>query len=331
MKKTLLLFSLIFFSFCQVSYGKGEKIVNPNVEYTYETLLKDVTELWIRYPELLQVVSLGKTTYGKQIPALKLGNGKNKILLVGSHHGREWITTSLLMEMLETYAIAYKNKTTIKGFAPNILDDVSIWFVPMLNPDGVEIQQKGISHLPLAYQQLLLEMNDNDLSFSKWKANGVGIDLNRQYPAGWEKIKGDHPYGSYKFYKGEEPLEAVEVQALIKLINREDPLITIAYHSSGRVIYWHYKNNNNVVKRDKMIAKKISGLTGYELAKPPKQAVGGGLTDWFIQEYKRPGYTIEVSYDVEETNPPLSVFSEEWERNKAVGLMIAEEAKTMIK
>jgi g-D-glutamyl-meso-diaminopimelate peptidase len=37
--------------------------------------------------------------------------------------------------------------------------------------------------------------------------------------------------------------------------------------------------------------------------------------------------TIEISYLVGETNPPLSVFKTEWKRNRYVGLKLAEEAK----
>jgi g-D-glutamyl-meso-diaminopimelate peptidase len=39
--------------------------------------------------------------------------------------------------------------------------------------------------------------------------------------------------------------------------------------------------------------------------------------------------TIEVSPLVGETSPPLSVFKAEWERNKFVGLTLAEEARSL--
>jgi g-D-glutamyl-meso-diaminopimelate peptidase len=329
MNRTLILTFVVCLFCTGLAHGKNKELIQSESVYTYEKMMKDLSLLSQKNSDMLDLVSIGKSTLGKEIPAIKLGKGKKHVLLVGSHHGREWLTTSLLMKMIETYADAYHKGYEVKNFNPTILDEVSIWFVPMLNPDGVEIQQKGMMSFPLIHQQLLLEMNENDLNFKRWKANGIGIDLNRQYPAGWKDIEGDPPYSSFHYYKGVKPLEAVEVRALVKFILEEDPLISIAYHSSGRVIYWSYKNDKRVKKRDQSIALKLSDLTSYELAKPPNKAVGGGLTDWFITFYKRPAYTLEIGYDVNETSLPLSVFPEEWKRNKAVGLMVAEQANKL--
>jgi len=308
--------------------ASAENISQQNVR-SYKSLLANIYELRTTYPSLVEVTVIGKSTFGHSIPALKIGTGKKHVLFVGSHHGREWLTTTILMKMIKTYIHAYKNGEIISGFDPRILDTISIWFVPMLNPDGVMIQQNGLSDYPIAFQQLLLEMNNNDLNFKKWKANGIGIDLNRQYPAGWDELKGTNEFQSYQFYKGNRPMEADEVASLVQFTQKINPLISVSYHSSGRVLYWHYKNDPNVVLRDHSIAKKFANITGYELAEPPKEASGGGFTDWFIQDFNRPGFTPEISYEVKETNPPLSVFNEEWERNQAIGLMIATEAKKM--
>lgn len=301
-------------------------IVNPQQVYTYEEMTRDLFLLKENYPSELNLISIGKTTFERDIPAIKLGSGKKNVIFIGSHHGREWLTTNILMEMLEVYTHAYHKKESLYGYDTSILDDVSIWFVPMLNPDGVTIQQEGPEGFPFSYREMLMEMNENDLNFKKWKANGVGIDLNRQYPAGWNRITGDSPYVSYHYYKGTKPVEADEVSALVRFTYEIDPSIAVSYHSSGRVLYWYYNNRPHLVKRDKRIAEKFSKITGYELAAPPKNAVGGGYTDWFISEFKRPAFTAEISFDVTETNPPLYVFPEEWGRNKSIGLMIASEA-----
>jgi len=329
MRQLLAIWVILSLVLCTGTPSNAE-IVNTKNVYTYDSLLANIYEIRSAYPSQVKVTVIGKSALGNAIPALKIGKGEHNVLFVGSHHGREWLTTTILMKMLESYVSAYKNNEPIFGYDSRILDDVSIWFVPMLNPDGVMIQQKGISSFPIAYQQLLVEMNDNDLSFKKWKANGVGIDLNRQYSAGWDELKGTNKFACYQFYRGRQPMEADETAALIQFTQKVDPLISVSYHSSGRVLYWYYKNDPNVVLRDYAIAKKFSVMTGYSLAEPPKEAVGGGFTDWFIQEFKRPGFTPEISYEVQETNPPLSVFDEEWERNQAVGLLIASEAKKMI-
>ena len=120
------------------------------------------------------------------------------------------------------------------------------------------------------------------------------------------------------------------MKVLTTFIREINPEIAVAYHSAGREIFWKYHNGKQL-KRDKRIAKKVSKLTGYKLGKPPKQATGGGFTDWFITTYHRPALTIEISPLVGETSPPLSIFNTEWKRNKYVGLTLAEEAKSLTK
>jgi g-D-glutamyl-meso-diaminopimelate peptidase len=305
------------------------KIVETNQRYSYEVMKKDLVNIHHKY-KAAKLEKIGKTHFGRTIYAIKLGSGKQNIVLIGAHHGREWITSMLLMKKLEEYAKAYQKQADYGHVSTKILDDVSIWFIPMLNPDGVTIQQNALNQFPNHHQKQLLIMNDEMKDFKRWKANGMGVDLNRQYPAGWEELK-NHPNSPhYQFYKGKKPFEAKEVQVLKKFITKVNPEIAVAYHSAGREVFWNYQNGRHL-HRDKRIAKKISKLTGYKLSSPPKHATGGGFTDWFITKYHRPAFTIEISPLVGETSPPLSIFETEWERNKYVGLTLAKEAKNLKK
>ncbi len=309
------------------AFSKSSKIVDVNHIYTYEIMQKDIKKLKEKFPSLIEIKSIGKTKFNRDIWAIKLGKGKEHILINGAHHGREWITTSLIMKMIEEYANSYISQSSIYGEDIQILDKVSIWFIPMVNPDGVTLQQKGLSAFPKQYHKKLLEMNQGDKNFKRWKANAEGIDLNRQYPANWDNLNTEYDKPSYKYYKGEKPLQAVETKSLVDFTYKIKPTIAVSYHSSGRVLYWYFHNDNKIFKRDYCIAKRLSFLTGYSLI--PKKRIdkndGGGYTDWFIQEFKKPGFTPELSFLVKETNPPLSVFPNEWRRNKSLGLVIANE------
>jgi g-D-glutamyl-meso-diaminopimelate peptidase len=304
-------------------------IVETNRSYTYKNMKDDLEKIHHLYRSV-KVKKIGETHFGRDIYAIRLGKGKKNIVLIGAHHGREWITSMLLMKKLEVYADLYQKKRKFGPISTDVLNDVSIWFIPMLNPDGVTIQQNKLNLFPKKHIKQLMSMNDGLENFERWKANGIGIDLNRQYPAGWSDLTDGPDSPFYQFYKGKRPLAAKEVKVLTKFIEDINPEIAIAYHSAGREIFWNYKNGKQL-QRDKRIAKKISLLTGYPLAKPPKQATGGGFTDWFITRYHRPAMTIEVSPLVGETSPPLSVFEMEWERNKYVGLTLAAEAKMLLK
>jgi len=293
--------------------------------FTYEIMKDHLVMLSDKHD--LEMKSLGQSELGREIFAIKIGKGKKNVLITGSHHGREWLTTHIIMEMIKEYASAYNKKYSLYGHSLNILDHVSIWFVPMVNPDGVTIQQKGVEHLPLVLQEVYVDMNNGESNFKRWKANGVGVDLNRQYPAGWEEIQGDSTYASYSHYKGEKPFGSSETKSLLTFTEEIKPLASIAYHTSGREIFWYYYNQVENLHRDYQLAKMVSDVTGYKISYPPSDAVGGGYTDWFIQCYQKPAMTIELSYLVEETNPPLSIFDEEWNRNKTIGLILAEYAK----
>lgn len=326
MKK--LLFILLFL-LLQFEPALKAKVVETTRPYSYELLKQDILKIDHTYKKV-EVKSIGRTHFGRTIYGIKLGEGKRSIVLIGAHHGREWMTSMLLMKKLEGYAKAYQDQSDFGTFSTKILNDVSIWFIPMLNPDGVTIQQNTLEKFPYHHRKRLIFMNEGLDNFERWKANGLGVDLNRQYPAGWNELNHQPDSPSYQFYKGKKSLEAKEVKVLTHFICQINPVIAVAYHSSGEEVFWNYHNGKHL-QRDKQIAKKVSKLTGYKLAKPPKQATGGGFTDWFITRYHRPALTIEISPLVGETSPPLSVFETEWERNKYVGLTVAEEAQHLKK
>lgn len=80
-----------------------KNIVKTNVTYTYPMLTSNIKQLKARYPDLVQVQSIGKTAFNRNIWAVKIGHGKTNVLINGSHHAREWMTTVLNMKMMEEY------------------------------------------------------------------------------------------------------------------------------------------------------------------------------------------------------------------------------------
>lgn len=313
------LFTLLLF-FLAINHEPA----SANEVYTYERMKERLHYLADTYE--LEMKTIGQSEFGRDLVAVKVGKGSRSILITGSHHGREWLTTHVIMEMIEQYAASYQKDQSLYGYNLNILDRISIWFVPMVNPDGVTIQQEGVKGLPYLLQDVYIDMNEGRGNFSRWKANGLGVDLNRQYPAGWEQIKGDQPYASYSHYKGQKPFEAKETKALLSFTEQTQPLVSASYHTSGRMIYWYYFNEIEHLQRDYRLIEQVAEKTGYDIDYPPANAIGGGFTDWFIQTYKKPAFTIELSFPVYETSPPLSVLEEEWKRNKEVGLIMAKYA-----
>ncbi|SDF74975.1 g-D-glutamyl-meso-diaminopimelate peptidase [Fontibacillus panacisegetis] len=309
------------------SVQASSAIVNPNQVYSYSIMQRDIEKLAAAYPELISYESLGQTKYGRELWAIKLGRGESTIFLNGSHHAREWMTTTLLMKMIDTYAAAYYNNAEIsKNNIRDLLDKVTIWIVPMVNPDGVTLSQQGTAGLSSSLAKTLKQYNGNSTNFNRWKANMQGIDLNRQYPANWSNIKNSKGYPWYQNYKGKQPAQALEVQIMMNFTYKIDPELTIAYHSSGEILFWHYNTLSKNLARDKSIALDISKLTGYSLVQPEKNPSGGGYKDWFIQEFDRPGLTIEIGEYVGERSLALSTFKGIWAENVGVPLYSAQKS-----
>jgi hypothetical protein len=304
--------------------SQASTIVDTSNTYTYEEMVEDIKLLKKTYPDLISYETIGKSEFNRDILAVKLGKGEATTLINGSHHGREWMTTMLVMEMLESYAKAYESNRLIGSYyARDLFNEISLALVPMVNPDGVTLQQRGLKAFPKSHHSKLLAMNDGRSDFTRWKANAMGIDLNRQYPANWNSPTSvNKPY--YMDYKGVRPFQAKEVIALRDYTYKIKPKIAVSYHSSGRILYWHFHNKHYA--RDYRLASQFSQTTGYRLVKPEKNPSGKGYTDWFIQEFGLPGFTPELSYSVGERHVPVSIFPEEWKRNRTIGLWLLAES-----
>lgn len=303
----------------------AKDLVNSATVYTYDQMVKDLTSLQNLYPGHVKTKIIGKSVDQRNIYAVKLGTGKKEIFLNSSHHAREHMTTNVLMEMLDQYALAYATNQTYEGYQiKDILDDTSIWFVPMVNPDGVTLVQKGYQTAKNPSE--VLRLNNYSKDFSSWKANIRGVDLNRQYPADWANIRNTAISPGYMNYKGLAPLTEPEVKAIYEFTNQHQFKTTVAYHSSGEIIYWHYKNPSSTYWRDQQIAKNVGNITGYTLISPSINPSGGGYKDWFILDKKMPSLTIEISPYTNQKPVPMKYWNSIWQENKTVGIYLAKEA-----
>ena len=154
-----------------------------------------------------------------------------------------------------------------------------------------------------------------------WKANLNGVELNMQYPAGWlraREIKFSHGFTrpGPRDYVGRAPLTEAEARAMAQLTAETDPDMVLAFHSQGAVIYWQFGGIE--VPDARRYGEEFARLSGYELADTPFESSFAGYKDWFIQNFRRPGYTIEVGRG---ENPlPLSQFDEIYKDN--LGILI---------
>lgn len=160
-------------------------IFSSNLLYENLQILKQA------YP-FLQTGSIGKSVLGKDIPFVRVGRGQKEIFYSASYHANEWITSILLLEFLYEYCAAIQNNSTIWNFsARRLFDSFSIYIVPLVNPDGVDLVTGALSATSQSYKQVQKIADEYPtISFPDgWKANIRGVDLNLQFPAGWENAR----------------------------------------------------------------------------------------------------------------------------------------------
>ena len=154
-------------------------IVPTNVSYNSGILRLNLMNLVQTYP-FLNLQTIGKSVLGTPIYAIKLGIGQRKVFYSGSIHANEWITSVLLMKFIEDYCIAYTNDSTLYGYSvKNLYSDVSIYIMPMVNPDGVDLVTGYLQNNISAYQAARLVASEfSSIPFpSGWKANIRGVEF----------------------------------------------------------------------------------------------------------------------------------------------------------
>lgn len=300
----------------------GIDVVFTDVDYTYEILEMDIEGLEARYP-FIETGTIGKSVLGRNLYYIRLGTGPVQVQYNGAHHALEWITAPLLMKFAENFCRAYASGYSIRGYnVREIWNRSSIYIVPMVNPDGVNLVLEGLKPDNPYYEQLL-QWNRTGLPFSQvWQANIRGTDLNRNYPASWQDAKAqEESLGIFgpgpTRYGGPSPLSEPETQAMVNFTRQHNFKLVIAYHSQGEVIYWLYKNMQ--IPRAREIGEIFARASGYELSETPYEAAYAGFKDWFIEEFRRPGYTIEVGMG---RNPlPISQFDTIYNDNEEIMLL----------
>lgn len=293
-------------------------IVNTEVPITAESCQRMIREIVQMYP-FCRTETLVSTAFQRPISTLVIGTGPRKVLFTAAHHANEWITALLLLKYGEELAEAIRTDGILFGQkAKNLADAVTIYMIPLVNPDGVDLVTGAIRPGNIQYDLAQrLAKNYPDIPFPNgWKANLLGVDLNLNYPAGWlqaREIKFSQGYTrpGPRDYVGRAPLNQLESRALAEFTEFLDPALVLAYHSQGKEIYWQFRDYE--VPGAKELGEVMARVSGYTLAQVPYESAFAGYKDWFIQTFRRPGYTVEVGSG---QNPlPLSQFPEIYRDN----------------
>ena len=96
--------------------------------------------------------------------------------------------------------------------------------------------------------------------------------------------------------------------------DRQNFRLILAYHTQGEIIFWKYLDYEP--ENSRQIARRFSEVSGYAVEETPYASGFAGYKDWFIQYFRKPGFTIEVGQG---ENPlPIEQFPEIYRDNLGI-------------
>jgi carboxypeptidase T len=260
------------------------------------------------YPNLAQVMSMGKSLEGRDIWAIKITSNvthpdaaKPRIFFNGMHHAREVMAVEIPLDTIDTLLTQYGKDPKVTHW----VDANEIWVMPMFNVDG---NQKVWS-------------SDN-----MWRKNtrgGYGVDINRNYPFQWNFCNGSSDRQGAQDYHGPSGGSEPETQVMMSLIQKVRPVFNISYHSYSEIVIYPYGCENEHTPTKEVvegIGQEIAGKivaddlrSRYAAGTAPEllYAVDGSDIDWMYHEYSVIPYVIEVNSADQGFQPSYSAWRDQ--------------------
>jgi hypothetical protein len=222
-----------------------------------EEIIDEMYDVENTYPSIAKVYDLtdkyntSPTYEDRHIYALKISDNveddedEPNFLMVSCHHAREIVTPVIAL-----YAI--KQLTSNYGGDPDItaiVDEYELWICPVWNPDGYE---------HVYYVDNWWRKNRNPCP------PGIGVDLNRNYPFGWNSECSGSTDPTSETYKGPSAASEAETQTMIEFTNDRHFAKVIDYHSYGReVLYGYCCHSHPLSSFFSSEAISLSSASGY--------------------------------------------------------------------
>lgn len=265
----------------------------------YADMRRKVYQIKNEYP--FSVCSVCARSWGgRAIFTLGIGNPDNTVIYTGCINATHVKSSFELLKVFENICKAYRNNERICGIRLNdLFQSKGVIFIPCLNPDGMEMQQRGAVAAG-CYAGLVQRLCTD--SFDTWRSNAAGTDLNHNISGNWHKLKKLEMNLGYtspgaRFYGGKTCISEPETRAFAKLCREHHVrhIMTVGCGKS-RII------SSALEDEKQALMLKIFGLcSGYETAIYDRKGIEehNGLVDWFSSEFNRPAFGIEIDEGVD--------------------------------
>lgn len=289
--------------------------LNPDSDYkSPEEIEEFLRRTHAAYPDITQLRVIGKTIEGREILAIKISDNASvketepAILVNAMHHAREVMTPEITTDMIDYLTTNYGKKSDVTSW----VNSTEIWVLPMLNLDGSN------------------KVWDGSSMWRKNTRNGHGVDLNRNYPAGWNSCNGSSGRVHAQDYRGEAPASEPETKAMMDLVASIKPVFNISYHSYSELVIYPYGCRPKRTPAEEVV-ESIGKEMGKRLDYKPGTAwellynADGGDIDWMYSEHQVIPYVIEVNSTRQGFHPNYAKWRDVTvERNRTGWMLLLE-------
>lgn len=300
--------------------ARSVRAVQPVPDRQYKTpdaIERLVKDFAARYPGDAKLEVFGKTLQGRELFALAIGHGKKTVLFDAMHHAREVMTPEVALDIAEQLLLR-KDEPKVKAW----LDALTIYVVPMLNPDG---------------NQIVWTRNS---MHRKNARGGYGVDINRNYPTDFNTCGGSSGNRASDTYRGTGPASEPETKAIIALAEKIRPVLAVSYHTFSEIVIYPYgcapkhipasdraayesvgRKLASVLVRDSGRGSYRAG-TSYELL----YNVDGGSADHLYEAFGTWAFVVEVNGSSAGFQPDYAIRDITVKRQRAGWEYILDEA-----
>ncbi len=257
-----------------IMYSDLEVITKENsADYpTIPMMEAKLKQLADKYPEIMQLISIGKSSKGRNLWFVKISDNvrtdevEPEVKLISSMHGDEITGRESMMFLIEDLLNGYGGNSAIT----NLINNSEIYIMPTMNPDGNERRTRGNgNNVDLNRDFPDFSTSDNVNSWNNREIETKAImqfqkqrnfSLSTNFHTGAEVV-------NYPWDTAEEPHP---YDALVKSI-------ALAYSSNAPYIYNSHQFSNGIT----------NGYAWYE--------VNGGMQDWSYYYHDDLQFTVELS------------------------------------
>jgi carboxypeptidase T len=282
------------------TYGGG----NNTVYHTYWEMMIEMQNVAFLHPSVAQLSSIGQSWQGRELWVMKISDNvavdedEPEVYFNGAHHAREWMTIEINLYFINWITGNYTTNAT----AQYLVNNREIWVLPLVNPDGREIDGAVPGDDPAVNNMWRKNCRDND--GGGFNMANDGVDLNRNYDWNW----GAEPnVYNQQTYAGPYSFSEPETQAVRDFVKSRHFVCSISYHTYSQLIMWPWGWTYEQAPDDTLlkaigleISHNITNLAGSShTGYTPQQSCGlytttGDDVDWLYGECGILSYVIEA-------------------------------------